>query len=1349
MDGLSSICAGLGIVDEDDNGKPIGYAKGEHCLDNLKDLLRYLRRDDPEKREVFKQVCKWNTVKKDLIPIVEFCQEDRNLVLNSVKVLVFLTMPVEPTSFDIPQQIEFLWGLKSAITYSDIIPVIVSLLESPLENLESESFTEDDWKLVQLVLTLFRNILAIQDISTQLIAGGSATQFLSIRDRFLELLFEENVMDLILVLSQHTGGSHGYLRHDNLLLLEIFHNIFKGQEPELIAKANLKNLEVEAVAGNSVSSLESIMKEEQEKKNLTRFHNLSCYSQFSGTFTRVSVDGSKALLKGNPSASADALLKAHKNLRGPSKRAVWDHGKLPSTKHEILQLLDDFVSQFLKAGYNVLMQSIREDIEKELQEIQSSDVVIFFEVAQFVTAFQYHKCTIKKPSVDVENEASATFHDENSLFKGSMCGPIAETMNESMFLMVISKWRYAFEGLKQTNDYKFLSAAGSLVKIMIRMLDLVLKQAPEDSKEPQTARILLLKLFYDQTEEGMTQFLLNLIKSFDTHKQSKSDLANLVESMHVVLRLLENLQARGTLRVAKKSRKKRTKKTIMTKNEHVHEPSVDNSAPQNEVENPTCEESVDPIMLEKETLANKDPDIVEDVSIRNPIPVGEPVKKPVDLGSNESEMDGRNIIDNDGLNLEADSSSSDEQPVLADEVDLNVSSLVSALANNSIIQNLCWLLKSYKSNSITTNHYILSILRRICEDLELSPMLYQLSLLTIFNDILEEQKSRPRKEYENIVSFLTTLVRRMLRKMKRHPLLFVEVLFWKTRKECHYINCESMLNELNSMKNQTGEERIGSEKGGNGLFEGQTWVRRSIADALGDDDFVASRLDSQGEDDHFEGGFSHRSGEGNETSTSIWNKPIDGSEISDREGNSAEESDGSLKRGNVPALSFEMHGTLKDLFQKYKDDPDCCQLIAGELDPNGDISKWQVSKTLKQLGIKVPAEAQMQSSSASNRLRKNKRDLSRGTTHRNSTTADKSSLLKEPKHSKKRVHAFSVDQEQEIKDLFEQFKDHRRCSYMIANALDSTGTVSAAKVSRKLKQLGLVRPTKKRSHASMQLRDEVVSDIHSEGADESDDETLSSLRNRKTKRMPQKSIDEENLVETNLTGRSTKISERHSRKRVHAFSVDEEQKIKDLFEQFKDHRRCSYMIANALDSTCTVSAAQVSHKLKQLGLDRPKKKRSHASMQLRDEVSSDIRSEGARESDDDEPLSSLRNRKTKRKSQKSVAKELMTDSFEENLVESNLIGRDSQVSERYEIEQSTELGGDNSSDKEIETIGMDYPNELDAKSTENSQDDEDVLADELADFEENEDPVIAVTTQDNSASRRRLRMVLDFDDDDD
>lgn len=132
--------------------------------DNLKDLLRFLRRDDPQNRDVFKQVCKWNIVDQHLVPIIEHCQADTNLVLNAgkivflsslhvyenvfqrddfnyffefaVKVLVFLTMPVEPSSNDVLQQIEFLWKLKSSITSSDTVAVIVSLLESPLENLE-------------------------------------------------------------------------------------------------------------------------------------------------------------------------------------------------------------------------------------------------------------------------------------------------------------------------------------------------------------------------------------------------------------------------------------------------------------------------------------------------------------------------------------------------------------------------------------------------------------------------------------------------------------------------------------------------------------------------------------------------------------------------------------------------------------------------------------------------------------------------------------------------------------------------------------------------------------------------------------------------------------------------------------------------------------------------------------------------------------------------------------------------------------------------------------------------------------------------------------------------------------
>jgi timeless len=106
------------------------------------------------------------------------------------------------------------------------------------------SFTEDDWKLVQLVLTLFRNVLATQEITLSQKASGEATHLLFLADSFLELMFQENVMDLILVLTQHIDEPPGYLKEENLLSMEIYHYLFLGRDPGLIARASNKGSKV-------------------------------------------------------------------------------------------------------------------------------------------------------------------------------------------------------------------------------------------------------------------------------------------------------------------------------------------------------------------------------------------------------------------------------------------------------------------------------------------------------------------------------------------------------------------------------------------------------------------------------------------------------------------------------------------------------------------------------------------------------------------------------------------------------------------------------------------------------------------------------------------------------------------------------------------------------------------------------------------------------------------------------------------------------------------------------------------------------------------------------------------------
>jgi len=76
----------------------------------------------------------------------------------------------------------------------------------------------------------------------------------------------------------------------------------------------------------------------------------------------------------------------------------------------------------------------------------------------------------------------------------------------------------------------------------------------------------------------------------------------------------------------------------------------------------------------------------------------------------------------------------------------------------------------------------------------------------------------------------------MLKKMKKQPLLFVEVLFWKTRRECHYINAEYLLSELGHLKKESTNWNNTPQDEEVGLSPAKLWTRRSIADALGEDE---------------------------------------------------------------------------------------------------------------------------------------------------------------------------------------------------------------------------------------------------------------------------------------------------------------------------------------------------------------------------------------------------------------------------------------------------------------------------------------------------------------------------------
>ncbi|XP_031477272.1 uncharacterized protein LOC116248552 [Nymphaea colorata] len=948
LDGLSLVCNGLGF---DRDG---AYHLHQFCLENMKDLQRFLRRDNPQTRDVFKQVCRFNTVAVDLVPIIEQHNDDRDLLMTAVKVLVFMTMPVDPMSDDIAQQIEYLWNLKASLTRKDVVVAMASLLEEPLEHLDSDAFTEDDFNLVQLVFTLFRNLLAVQGLSPLQKASGTSTQFLYLAERFLEILFSEHVMELILVVTQYLSGSDGYLCQDNLLLLDIFHYIFLAQKPELVACPSQEELMGNVNAAASLSSLRSMLEEEDEKRRVMRLKHLDSL-HFAGTFVRYNVDGSKTLLKGKPSVvHADSLLKSHKVHRGPLKRIMWEHESLTPPNRRMLELLHGFAEQFLSGGYNVLMQSIRNDIQKDHHTVQNGDVMHFFQVARFFTAYQFYRYPVPKVDAGAPETSSMDQGANDGLFRGAVCGPIAETMNEAMFTLVLSKWHYAFDSLKETHDYKFLSSSGSLMKEMIRLLDLVQKLfSKEPAGEAYVAHVLLHKIFYDQTEEGIIHFLFNLLKSFDSHKQPRSDLADLVEMVHIILQLMESFQSHGALRVSKKSRRRSKKRLGSVQEKQVREVGED---------------------VQIDAVAEMNGDAMH--SALDPLVDLENAGKGV--GTKDGNCDYSHECGNE-------SSENDEQAGVV-EVDLDVTRIMSMFANGKIVQNLCWLLRFYKSNHTNTNHYIISLLQRISDDLEMSPMLFQLSILCIFFEILHDQKKASTKEYKIITSFITKLVGKLMNNLKSHPLLFVDILFWKTNRDCHYINSEFLLHEIGSLRSKA-RKLLHSSTGVQSGEANKTRPPINIADALGDDE--ADLLPSHELDN------------------------IDEHEKSSQSG--SEDGNGEVGLLNIrTSLSAEGSGMDKDL-----------------------------------------------------------------------------SLF----HSGKRARVFSKEEETMIRELFEQFKTQKRCSHLIANALDSNKKYSAAQVSRKLKQLGLQRPCLDIVENNRESN-EIDADFATTERKESDDETLSAYKER-------------------------------------------------------------------------------------------------------------------------------------------------------------------------------------------------------------------------------------------------------------
>ena len=125
--------------------------------------------------------------------------------------------------------------------------------------------------------------------------------------------------------------------------------------------------------------------------------------------------------------------------------------------------------------------------------------------------------------------------------------------------------------------------------------------------------------------------------------------------------------------------------------------------------------------------------------------------------------------------------------VLYQEATLDLKSILSKFVGVRTVQNYCWLLKDHRKNPPHLNHAIVKYLYRVCYDIGLSPLCYQVSIMSTFYSLVTDEaltKSKRREDIE-LVEFVKKVTRGFFRRLATPcgHLLLLDCLLSKFNKE--------------------------------------------------------------------------------------------------------------------------------------------------------------------------------------------------------------------------------------------------------------------------------------------------------------------------------------------------------------------------------------------------------------------------------------------------------------------------------------------------------------------------------------------------------------------------------------
>ncbi|KAJ3300029.1 Topoisomerase 1-associated factor 1 [Borealophlyctis nickersoniae] len=550
---LLSICTALGgYVEEDGVKNMLGeYIPGhdaQGCLRDLKILFRrYEERGDPS--VVSRPLGKWQILQRDLIPILlrkTASKDKEKIAADVIQLMRALTLPVDPKSSDVPGQMEILKGYKEAFTQEGVLQAIMNELHRLLKKQERES--RDD-EMIGIILTLFRNLLAIKD--TQATIGASHETYWkstlqvtiydmrSLVDKILtvsvsqeRLMVEMEKSEVLQLLLAWTGSmegkQYGPYAGWKFLLMEIIYHMFKDRDP-----AHL-------IEGQRPSVLDELLKEEWKREKKDVRPSSSRHPRFGGTVALQLSNGKQF----NVHQTGAALVSVQHALNKDKPRLTF--GKAPpKNEHRKKRVISDaeahrifcqMAHRFLENSFNDLMISVLEDIRRESPDVTDEGYLRFFYLSSFFLKYQI---VLLKGT---ENNPKPLDFDTVSCM-----------INLPALGTVFKRIRMCKEE-KRDKKWVELHIVVDCLKQMLITMDAMYMS--ENAEHRDLSEELQRELYYAQ--EAL-ELLVGLVK-YNTY-QAVSYLESLVETMHILFKMMERYTKENTLIRSLKKRRTKKKKT--------------------------------------------------------------------------------------------------------------------------------------------------------------------------------------------------------------------------------------------------------------------------------------------------------------------------------------------------------------------------------------------------------------------------------------------------------------------------------------------------------------------------------------------------------------------------------------------------------------------------------------------------------------------------------------------------------------------------------------------------------------------------------------------------------------------